>query len=79
VLFVTGWWWPGILVLVGLSSLFSGMAHANTSAARLGVLQSVVWTLGLAVVAWLNWWWPGILVLVGLSVLLGSATARGRF
>jgi hypothetical protein len=32
-------------------------------------IQSAIWLLGLAVLAWQDWWWPGILVLVAISGL----------
>lgn len=76
VLFMTGWWWPGILVLVGLSSLFSGLAHAPGGAGRLGAVQGAAWMIGLAIIAANNWWWPGMLVLVGISAALGAISFR---
>ena len=30
-------------------------------------IQSAVWLIGLAIIAWQDWWWPGILVLVAIS------------
>jgi hypothetical protein len=69
---VTGWWWPGIMVLIGLSSLITGLASAEDTVERLAGLQGAVWTLGIAVVAIFNWWWPGMLILVGLSAILGA-------
>jgi hypothetical protein len=33
-------------------------------------IQSAIWLVGLAILAWQNWWWPGILVLVALSGLV---------
>ncbi len=30
-------------------------------------IQSAVWLIGLAILAWQGWWWPGILVLVAIS------------
>jgi hypothetical protein len=33
-------------------------------------IQSAIWLIGLAILAWQNWWWPGILVLVGISGLV---------
>jgi hypothetical protein len=30
-------------------------------------IQSAVWLIGLAILAWQDWWWPGILVLVAIS------------
>jgi len=36
-------------------------------------VQSAVWLIGLAIIAWQNWWWPGILVLVAVSALVQAA------
>jgi endogenous inhibitor of DNA gyrase (YacG/DUF329 family) len=33
-------------------------------------VQSAVWLIGLAIIAWQGWWWPGILVLVAISGLV---------
>jgi hypothetical protein len=32
-------------------------------------VQTAIWLIGLAIIAWRNWWWPGILVLIGISTL----------
>ncbi|MCX6049308.1 MAG: hypothetical protein NT075_29755 [Chloroflexi bacterium] len=32
-------------------------------------VQSAIWLIGLAILAWRGWWWPGILVLVAISGL----------
>jgi len=36
-------------------------------------IQSAVWLIGLAILAWQDWWWPGILVLVAISGLVQAA------
>jgi hypothetical protein len=72
VLAVTGWWWPGILVLVGLTSLVTGLAGGRSKMRAWAGVQAAFWLFGLALIAMFNWWWPGILVLVGLSVIVGS-------
>jgi hypothetical protein len=71
VLAVTGWWWPGVLVLIGLSALISGLA-AGDGWQRWGSIQGAIFMLGLAAIAALNWWWPGVLVLVGLIAILSA-------
>ena len=68
------WWWPGILVLVGLTAFVGSVASGKPRAGSIGGF----WLIGLAVIAAFNWWWPGILVLVGLSAILGSVM-RSRF
>lgn len=36
-------------------------------------VQSAIWLLGLALIAWQDWWWPGMLVLVAISGLTQAA------
>ena len=36
-------------------------------------VQTAIWLVGLAILAWQDWWWPGILVLVALSGLTQAA------
>jgi DNA-directed RNA polymerase subunit RPC12/RpoP len=40
-------------------------------------IHSMVWLIGLVVIALTDSWWPGILILVIISVLLDSAMKRG--
>jgi hypothetical protein len=68
------WWWPGILVLCGVTALLGSAAGGQRRAG----LQGAFWLFGLAVIAQFNWWWPGILVLVGLNALLASAWRPGH-
>lgn len=39
-------------------------------------VQTAVWLVGLAILAWQGWWWPGILVLIAISGLT-QAVLRG--
>ena len=32
-------------------------------------VQTGIWLVGLAILAWQGWWWPGILILVAISSL----------
>lgn len=45
-------------------------------------VQSAIWLLGLALIAWQGWWWPGILVLVAISgitqALMANYVQRGQ-
>ena len=36
-------------------------------------IQTAIWLVGLAILAWQSWWWPGILVLVAISGLTQAA------
>jgi hypothetical protein len=36
-------------------------------------VQTAIWLVGLAILAWQGWWWPGILVLVAISGLTQAA------
>jgi hypothetical protein len=36
-------------------------------------IQTAIWLIGLAILAWQGWWWPGILVLVAISGLTEAA------
>ncbi len=40
-----------------------------------GNIQTVVWLVGLAILAWHGWWWPGILVLVAVSMVTKGMVA----
>lgn len=67
VLFFTGFWWPGILMLIGVTSLAQGLAQGRGWSG----LQGAVWMIGLGILALTNLWWPGILILIGVSILIG--------
>ena len=41
----------------------------------IGIINAVTWTLGLAIIAWLDWWWPGIMVLVAISAIASPVLA----
>jgi hypothetical protein len=32
-------------------------------------VHTVIWLIGLAILAWQDWWWPGILVLIAISMV----------
>ena len=76
VLAVTGRWWPGIMVLVGISALVGTLRSGGSWEQRWGSLQGAIWMFGIAVLAVTGWWWPGIMVLVGLSAILGAIVRK---
>ncbi len=39
-------------------------------------VQTAVWLIGLAILAWQGWWWPGVLVLVAISGLTQALINR---
>jgi len=71
VLAVTRWWWPGIMVLIGISALVGGLV-AGSREQRWAGIYGAIWMLGIAVIAIFKLWWPGILVLIGLSAIVGA-------
>ncbi len=72
VLFLTGSFWPGILVLVGVSTY----VHEAAKGDRQGALRSLIFFAGLATLFWANLFWPGILILIGLTMLLSPELRR---
>ncbi len=67
VMFLTGYWWPGILFVIGASTLARGMAEGRAWYS----VQGALWMIGLGVVFALGFSLPLLLVLIGLSMLLG--------
>jgi hypothetical protein len=39
-------------------------------------IQSAIWLIGLAIIAWKGWWWPGILVLLAISSIFQAIVTR---
>lgn len=66
VLFLTGYFWPGILVLIGLTGMISSFAQGKP---RDG-LSAFVFMSGLAVLFATGAFWPGILILIGLIAII---------
>jgi len=71
VLLLTHTIWPGILVLIGISTCFGAAARGRGDQA----LLSLIWWGGLALLFASGTFWPGILVLIFLSMVFGG---RGR-
>lgn len=68
VLFLTGSFWPGILVLIGVTAFMSemGRGHKNNG------LGALVFFCGLAFLFGTGAFFPGILILLGVMALLNS-------
>lgn len=62
--------WPGILVIVGITSFASESLRGR----YYNGLSSVLWLFGIAFLIMVpRLWWPGILVIIGLNILLDVA------
>jgi hypothetical protein len=72
-LFLTGTFWPGILVLVGISGFLEEQGRDQPQKA----VRTLIFMSGLALLFWSGWFWPGILILVGVTTLL-SPEVRPR-
>ncbi|MBN1965127.1 MAG: hypothetical protein JW910_10810 [Anaerolineae bacterium] len=68
VLFLTNYWWPGIMFVIGASSLARGMAEGQAWYS----VQGALWTIGIGLVFAFGFSWPLLLILIGVSMLLGS-------
>lgn len=66
-LFLTETFWPGILVLIGISRWL----HHSERGRSDKELSSLVWWLGLALLFFTDTFWPGILLLIGVLHLIG--------
>ena len=60
--------WPWILLVIGLTSVPSSIAHEGFWAG----LQGLVWMGGLAFLFYTGAFWPGIMVLIGASIMVGA-------
>lgn len=80
-LFFTGWWWPGIMFVIGASILATTMAEGKPLRSATGAF----WVIGIGIVFGIpgliggvagSLWklWPLVLIGLGLFMLLG-----GRF
>ena len=67
-LFMTGIsFWPGILFVIGASSIARGVAQGE----NWYNIPGGVWMIGLGLLFLFNFQWPVILILVGVSMLFG--------
>lgn len=65
--------WPGILIVVGLSSYIQEAAKGRTQHA----LRSLIFFIGLTVLFWTGRWFPGMPILLVVMALI-SPEIRGR-
>jgi hypothetical protein len=74
ILFITSFWWPGIMFVLGASAMARGVAEGKDWYSVPGGL----WMIGIGLVFTFNFSWPVILILIGLSMLFGQSW-RQRF
>jgi hypothetical protein len=67
-LFYTNAWWPGIMIVIGLSALIEGLAYGRGWAA----VQGAVWCLGIAAWVYFNYSLVALFVILGCSALLSA-------
>jgi len=64
-LFVTGWWWPGILFVIAASS----MARAMTSGGSWSSDKGALWLVAIGLIFMFHLNWGFIWILIGLGLL----------
>lgn len=71
-LWITGWWFPGILFVIGAASLV-GAVREDGDWRNSG---TAIWMIGLGLIFWLNLPWAVIMVLIGLSMLFSCKSGN---
>lgn len=74
-LFVTGWWFPGILFVIGASQLGSVIISDGDWKNATGAL----WMIGIGMIFWLNLPWGVIFILIGISCLFSCRDGNNSF
>lgn len=73
-LFYFGYWWPGILFVIGASSMARGVAEGRDWYSVPGGL----WMIGLGLVFAFGFSLPMLLILIGVSMLFGRSWHGSR-
>jgi hypothetical protein len=66
-LFLTNFWWPGILFVLGAAAIAQGLSEGRGWYA----LQGGIWLIGIGLVFSIGFSLPLLLILIGLSMLFG--------
>jgi hypothetical protein len=66
-LFITGNWWPGIMYVIGISSIAQALSEGKAWYAAQGGL----WAIGIGLVFQFGFSLPLLLIIIGGSMLLG--------
>lgn len=69
---ISGLWWPGILVVLGITSLVSGLLEGRLWKSASGAF----WLIGLALIFYLNWPWWLLIALTGVGLIIGAHRDR---
>lgn len=70
VLFVTGYWWPGVMFVVGVGMIVQGLAEGRGWYA----FQAAAWMIGLGLWFALGWGVGALLIVIGISALIAAFT-----
>ena len=75
VLFLTGWWWPGIMYVIGIALIARTVSEGRNWMSERAGLVSIgigVFFTALRLLSVVINWWPLILVVLGLYLLFGN-------
>ena len=67
IVFLTGYWFPGILFVIGISSIAQALGEGKTWYAAQGGL----WAIGVGMVFAFGFSLPLLLIIIGVSMILG--------
>ena len=66
-LFLTGYWWPGIMFVIGASAIARGVAAGQPWY----TVQGGIWAIGIGIIFALGFSLPLLLIVIGLSMIFG--------
>ncbi len=70
---ISGMWWPGILVVLGVTSIASGLLEGRAWKTAGGGF----WLIGLALIFYFSWPWWMLIALAGVGLIVGAHLDRG--
>ncbi|MCU0495910.1 MAG: hypothetical protein MUF87_01010 [Anaerolineae bacterium] len=65
--FLTGWWWPGIMFVIGATALAQALAEGR----RWYAAQGALWSFGIGVVFLFGFSLPLLFLLIGAGMIFG--------
>ena len=75
ILITTGYWWPGILFLIGAGSIAQSFVEGRGWYS----IQAGFWTIGVGIWALFNWNLLVLFLLIALSTLMGAFVKPSPF